>query len=49
MTDILKRDAGLALNMDGLATGLHTFLVRAFDLNGNADLTPAKRTWTISS
>jgi hypothetical protein len=30
-----------------LATGLHTFRVRAMDQNGNVDPTPATRTWRV--
>ena len=32
----------------GLSTGAHTFTVRAGDAAGNADATPATRTWTIA-
>jgi hypothetical protein len=32
----------------GLTAGTHTFAVRATDAAGNADPTPATRTWTIS-
>jgi hypothetical protein len=31
----------------GMAEGPHTFRVRAVDLEGNTDLTPATHTWTI--
>src|SRR6185437_10019078 len=33
----------------GLATGSHTFSVRATDAAGNTDSTPATQTWTIQS
>jgi hypothetical protein len=32
----------------GLANAAHTFSVRATDAAGNADLTPATRTWTVN-
>ncbi|HEV8688332.1 MAG TPA: Ig-like domain-containing protein [Gaiellaceae bacterium] len=31
----------------GLAVGSHTFMVRATDVAGNADATPASRTWSV--
>jgi len=33
----------------GLASGSHTFRVRAVDLAGNVDATPAVRTWTVDA
>jgi hypothetical protein len=33
--------------LSGLGAGIHTFEVRAKDAAGNADPTPAKRTWTV--
>jgi fibronectin-binding autotransporter adhesin len=33
---------------NNLAKGTHVFKVKAIDPSGNVDLTPAKRTWTIS-
>jgi hypothetical protein len=34
--------------ISGLAAGKHTFSVRATDVAGNTDRTPATRTWTTS-
>jgi hypothetical protein len=34
---------------DGLADGSHTFSVRATDMAGNIEQTPAERTWTIDT
>jgi hypothetical protein len=34
---------------NGLATGSHTFQVRATDLSANADPTPAAQTWTVDT
>ena len=31
----------------GLADGAHTFEVKAFDINGNVDPTPALKLWTV--
>src|SRR5262249_39189344 len=33
----------------GLVDGSHTFRVRATDLAGNSDPTPAERTWTVDA
>ena len=35
--------------LSGLANGSHTFAVRATDLAGNVDPTPASRTWTVDA
>ncbi len=35
------------LNYTGFTTGSHTFVVRALDAAGNADPSPATRTWTV--
>ena len=31
----------------GLGNGRHTFQVRAMDMNGNVDPTPATRNWRV--
>ncbi|MDQ3369355.1 MAG: LamG domain-containing protein [Myxococcota bacterium] len=36
-------------NIAGLGQGAHTFAVRAIDMAGHPDLTPASRTWTVDS
>ena len=36
-------------SLTGLATGAHTFTVRAVDAAGNVDATPATYTWTVTA
>jgi hypothetical protein len=36
-------------SFSGLSVGSHAFTVRALDVSGNADGTPASRTWTVVS
>jgi hypothetical protein len=40
-------DCEAPVELSGLALGDHTFAVRAVDLNGLADPTPASHTWTV--
>src|SRR5205814_8052954 len=40
---------GSPKSYSGLADGSHTFAVKATDAAGNADPTPASRTWTINT
>ena len=37
------------LDLEGLADGPHTLLVRAVDVAGNVDATPVERAWTIDT
>jgi len=41
------RTCGSPATYGGLANGTHTFAVRAVDVAGNADGTPATRAWTV--
>ena len=37
------------VNLTGLTVGAHTFRVRAVDVAGNVDATPASATWTVAA